>query len=363
MHQGSDTPQSTDQQPRALGPRAEDAEAPSPPVQLRVMGDDVVLPLDAGTELFWLGSGPDVHLHLPRRYVSRRHASLRRLRGKLDVANHSSNGTRVDGQSIGDAILGAADTFEVGATTLLILDEPMVRLRGVLARAIGFGAHAEVDRALVLAMRQIHVPLILTGPRGAESERLAAAIHQATPRRSRPFQVIDACGPGAAVAARLRAATGGTVFVDVRPLQNKPAAKSLVTLLGDPTFRTRLIIGATTSQQVRRAFDHDVSKLGEIRTPPVLARVPEIPALLDAYLAEAGSPHSIEELPDDRVEALRQFAWPENLEEIRRAAERLAAFFECDKNISATARQLGLSPQTLSEWFDRVGVVPRQRRR
>ena len=356
------TAQVTDPQPRSLGPRAADAEGVMPPVQLRVVGEDVVLPLDRTIEQFWLGAGLDVHLHLPRQYVSRRHASLRRLRGQLDLSNHSTNGTRVDGQSITDTIIGAGDTFEIGAVTLMVLDEPMVQLRAYLERTIGFDAHVAVDRALVLAMRQVHAPLILTGPRGAESELLAAAIHRATPRRAQPFVVVNALATRPELEAAMRDAVGGTVFVDVRPLKNKAASKALVTALGGPEVRARVIVGALTTEQVRIAFDHDVTKLGEIRTPPVLARVPEIPALIDAYLAEVGSTHRVAELGPAQVEALRQFEWPDNLEEIHRAAQRLAVLFDCHGNVSAAARELGIKPQTLSEWLDRIGAVSRRDR-
>lgn len=356
------TAQVTDPQPRSIGPLAADAEGVLPPVQLRVVGEDVVLPLDRMTEHFWLGAGLDVHLHLARPYVSRRHVSLRRLRGQLDISNHSNNGTRVDGQSITDTIIGAADTFEVGAVTLMVLDEPMVQLRAVLERTIGFHAHVEVDRALVLAMRQVHAPLILTGPRGAEPFHLARAIHHATPRRSQPFVQIDALAAPDALKASMRAAVGGTVFVDLRPLRNKSASKALVTALGGAAVKARVIVGAVTTEQVRVAFDHDVSKLGEIRTPPVLDRTPEIPDLLDAYLAEVGSTHRVAELGPGPVELLRQFEWPDNLEEIRRVADRLAVYFDCDRNVSEAARRLSISPQALGEWLDRIGAVPRKAR-
>ena len=356
------TTQVTDPQPRSLGPRAADAESVMPPVQLRVVGEDVVLPLDRTIDFFWLGSGLDVHLVLPRQYVSRRHASLRRMRGQLDLSNQSANGTRIEGQSITDKIVGASDRFEVGAVTLMILDEPMVQLRAFLERTIGFNAHVEVDRALLLAMRQMHAPLILTGPRGAESEQLAAAIHRATPRRAQPFVVVNALATRDELAVAMLNAEGGTVFVDVRPLMNRAASKSLVTALGGPEVKARIIVGALTTEQVRLAFDHDVAKLGEIRTPPVLARVPEIPALIDAYLADIGSTHRVAELGAARVEAMRQFEWRGNLEEIHHAAERLAVLFDCDGNVSEAARQLGIKPQSLSEWLVRIGALTRQGR-
>jgi hypothetical protein len=63
------------------------------------VGEDVVLPLDRTIDFFWLGSGLDVHLHLPRQYVSRRHVSLRRMRGQLDLSNQSPNGTRIEGRA------------------------------------------------------------------------------------------------------------------------------------------------------------------------------------------------------------------------------------------------------------------------
>jgi hypothetical protein len=124
-----------------------------------------------------------------------------------------------------------------------------------------------------------------------------------------PFVVVNALATRAELDTAMRDAVGGTVFVDVRPLKNKAASKALVTALGGPEVKARMIVGALTTEQVRLAFDHDVTKLGEIRTPPVLARVTEIPALIDAYLAEVGSTHRVAELGAARVEALRQFEW------------------------------------------------------
>lgn len=357
---GGGPPYSTDPQPPTVGPVT--PEVVQPPIQLRVYGEDVVLPLDPTVDMFRLGSGLDVHLHLPRRYVSRRHVTLRRIGSQLEITNLSSNGTRVAGESIIERILGAAGKFEVGETTLVILDEPMVRLRAVLARALGFAAHLDVDRALLLAMTHINAPLILTGPRGAESERIAAAIHRATARRAQPFVVVDVTGTKDAMLAAIAAAVEGTVFIDVRPLKNKRASRALLAALGEATFRARVIIGATTNDQARVALDRESAKLDEIRTPPVAARGREIPALLDAYLAEAGSPHRITELAPDRIDALRRFDWPENLDEVRRAAVRLAVYLDAERNISAAARQLGVTPQSLGEWLERIGAIARRGR-
>jgi pSer/pThr/pTyr-binding forkhead associated (FHA) protein len=357
---GGGPPHSTDPLPPSVGPVT--AEAAFPITQLRVVGEDVVLMLDASSEVFRLGSGLDVHLHLPRRYVSRRHATLRRMPGVIEVTNHSPNGIRVDGQSRDEKILHAGDRFEIGATELLVLDEPGVLLRAVLARMIGFHAHAQVDRALVLALRQVHAPLILTGPRGAEPAELAKAIHAGTPRRSQPFVELDPHAPLADLTRAVTSAVGGTVFVDIAPLKTRRASKSLVTVVGDPASRARVIIGATSDDQVRHAFDHQATKLEGIRTPAVQDRAQEIPALLDAYLASAGSPHRITELPPDRIEAMRQFEWPDNLEEVRRAGVRLAAYLDAERNVSAAARLLGITSQALGEWLVRVGALARRGR-
>ncbi len=97
---------------------------PAPPTPVRRPGEGPHLvggprPVElAGTTV--LGRGSDVDVQLPDTGVSRRHAELRVLDGRVELHDlGSTNGTRVNGQRISAVTLTDGDLISVGASELV----------------------------------------------------------------------------------------------------------------------------------------------------------------------------------------------------------------------------------------------------
>ena len=90
---------------------------------LRVIGPDGIerrIPLDARPIAIGRGDDNDVVVSDP--LLSRHHARIVPRNGRLVLRDLASrNGTRVNGRAVTDAVLGAGDRVELGATTLDVL--------------------------------------------------------------------------------------------------------------------------------------------------------------------------------------------------------------------------------------------------
>lgn len=331
---------------------------------LKVVGGSLWLPLDRTRFAFSLGSGEPSQVDLPLQlqYVSRLHCKMERDGNWLVVSNHSRNGTMFAGRREERAPVKAGDCFTVGATELLALDDHLYGLHAALQRALGFGAHASVDRALIDVARREQPPLLLTGPAGSEPDRLAAAIHRGSPRRGLSLVTLDASAPRAAIRSAAASAGAGSVFVDLRAMRGKRMSAGLVEALFAESSRARPLIAAPTLEAALGMFDVRARRMEEICVPAIQERAHEIPALLDALLEELGSARRFYELPIDRQEAACRFDWPENHLDLRRSAPRIAAYLDAGGNVSGAARVLGVDDSTLGEALERVGIIERRRR-
>ena len=333
-------------------------------VLLRERGGHLELPLEPTKYSFSLGSGipAQVDLVVPRKYVSRLHARIERDGNWLVVRNESQNGTYFGGRREERSPVKAGETFTVGQTELLALDEHMTLLRMELLRWLGYDAHRAVDQALVDVADGHQPPLLLTGPRGSEPELLAAAIHRASPRRELPFEELDATASRTALDAAVERANGGTVYVDLRPLRDKKAGALSAALFGSGA-RIRPIVAAPSLDAARSTLGGRGDNPKEIRAPAVSERRADIPRLLNALLSELGSTRRLEELSPARVAAVSGFEWTDNLDDLRRSAPRLQALLEADGNLSAAARTLGVDDTTLGVALERIGAIVRARSR
>ena len=69
-----------------------------------------------------IGRATDVEVVLADPLVSRRHARLSSRGGRLVLADlGSTNGTRVNGERVREAVVGPGDRIEIGATRLEIV--------------------------------------------------------------------------------------------------------------------------------------------------------------------------------------------------------------------------------------------------
>lgn len=332
-------------------------------VMLREAGGSAEWVLDRTRHAFTLGSAPasQVDLVVPRKFVSRLHVTMRRDDFWLDIRNHSTNGTYFSGRREERAPVKAGDTFTVGTTTLLALDDFMLAARAVLKRQLGRDADGAIDAALIAIVRREQPPLALTGPHGIEPERLAQAAHAASPRRDHAFEILDVLTTRAAVDATLARVGVGSVFVDLRPLREKRVSAAMQRALLGPAVTARVMVSAPTLDRIHASFDTERVRFDEIATPPIANRAHEIIELLDQLMAEQGSPVRASQLSPGRQAGLVRYGWPGNQDELRLAALRIGAYLAAEGNLSAAARSLGLHHSTLREQLERIGVAGAER--
>ncbi len=333
-------------------------------VQLRAIGQELVLGLDLDRHVWHLGSGRGadaprpMDLVVPSLYVSRYHAKITRIGSWLQIENRSRNGTFIAGRREELFPILPGDAFTVAQVSLVALDTPMVELRKVLAWHLGYEAHLRVDRALLSVVAREQAPLLLTGPRGSEPEALATRIHPYTSRRGQPLEVIDVATTRDAFAFQVRRAGHGTIFVDLTPLRGRSAPAQLVRSLTEGC-NARVILAAPSAAAAQKALDLPRFPLSEVEIPAVALRRGDVPAMLDVALERRGSAHRVAELPRDRRGAMAEFDWPGNLEEIVATAERLDAYLRSDRSVRAGARRLCVDHRSFARALERVGALGR----
>jgi hypothetical protein len=74
-------------------------------------------------------------------------------------------------------------------------------------------------------------------------------------------------------------------------------------------------------------------------------------------LQDLGSSRRVGDLGSDRVSALAAFAWPEDIDQMRRAAERIQAYLDHHRSVAAAATALNIKPQSLHEALTRIGAI------
>jgi two-component system response regulator GlrR len=301
---------------------------------------------------------------LTDRKVSALHAEIR-----LEAAGYrlrdlgSTNGTFVRNMRVvealiePDAIIGLGDSavrFTPLADTveLPLWSEP--RLCGLVGRS-------PVMRRLFEAIDRIaaaDTTVLLTGETGTGKDLAAEAIHERSPRASRPFVVLD-CG---AIPAQLfedqlfgheagaftgasrafegvfEAAHGGTLLLDEigdLPLEIQPKllraveTRRIRRIGGTRTTSCDVRVIAATNRDLRaevnrRAFRSDLYfriMVAHLHLPPLRERREDIEILVQHFLEtlRAGQAPS---LPDGFLDWALNYGWPGNVRELRNAVER-----------------------------------------
>ena len=339
----------------------------------------VVLPVG---EVLSVGRDPEAGLTIDSPSLSRLHFAIE-VRGDGATVRDlgSRNGTLLDGARLGDAPVPLPFGSEVIAGDgrfSLVRRASLPSGAEVWEPLATAPARSEVDDADVPAafrypsLRKIHgdlrriaprpISVLLSGETGTGKEVLARAIHEASPRKKRPFVVLD-CGAvdagllsaelfghergaftGAAGARRgkLAEADGGTLFIDEigeLPLDLQP---KLLRALQSKEFTP---LGASRPERfdarVVSATHRNLKKLvedGKFRQdlffrlsvvvatiPPLRDRSGDIPLLVTRLLEDIGAPLHLSDLPRGVLDVLRSYSWPGNVRELRNVLERLVA--------------------------------------
>ena len=310
-----------------------------------------------------VGKAADNDLVLTDDTVSRHHCEIVRAPDGLHVRDlESTNGTKVDGTRIREAMVTPGSVLKVGEVEIQF--RPSVQKVEVLpSEKTSFGpAYGQS-----LAMRTIFgvleriaptdATVLLEGETGTGKDVLARAIHQSSNRSTKPFLVVD-CGAvtyslieselfgherGAftgAVSTRQGAfelADGGTVFldeigelpIDVQPkLLRVLETREFRRVGGNRPMQSNVRVIAATKRDLQREvgtgkFREDLYfrlAVVPVTVPPLRARRDDIPMLVNNMMrASAGDTISV---PPDTMQSLVAHEWPGNVRELRNVLER-----------------------------------------
>ena len=229
--------------------------------------------------------------------------------------------------------------------------------RGTL---IGSGAAMQQVRALISRVAPTEARVLITGESGTGKELVAAAIHEESQRKGRPFVTVNCAaiprdlvesemfghergsftGATERRIGRFELAHGGTLFLDeVGDLSQEAQAKLLRTLETGELQRigaeTVTHIDARVVAATNRRLDDAVSNGGfredlffrlnvfPIHLPPLRERLEDLPALV-AHLAERVRPRHAATFTEVALETLASYSWPGNIRELANLVERLS---------------------------------------
>ena len=315
-----------------------------------------------------IGKAPENDLVLNDDTVSRQHCELERgpsgvLVRDLDSTNH----TRVGRTAVREAVVESGATISVGAVDLSLRVEP--RQAVVLPSeskqfgdAIGYSIAMRTIFGVLERIAPTDAAVLLEGETGTGKDVIARSIHNTSPRKDRPFVVVD-CGAvsyslieselfgherGAftgAVATRQGAfelAGRGTVFLDEvgeLPLDVQPKllrvleAGEFRRVGGNKTIRAEARIVTATKRDLRGEVERGKFRedlyfrlaVVPITVPPLRSRREDIPPLVERFLelARKRDPAASSiTLSPSTVAALTAHDWPGNVRELRNVLDR-----------------------------------------
>ncbi len=319
-----------------------------------------------------IGKDFDNDLVLGDRTVSRRHAEIVFTeKGYLLTDLDSTNGTFLDGRRVERAFLAPNTVIQLGDTSVVSFS-PVEEEIPIEADSEGFFA-GMVGRSL--KMRQIFgllkkiapmdVSVIIQGETGTGKELAARAIHDYSPRRDKPFVVLD-CGAippslieselfghekGAftgAVASRAGAferANGGTIFLDelgelrldlqpklLRVLENRELRR----VGGNQTIPIDVRVIAATNRDLAREVQEENFRedlffrlsVIHVQLPPLRQRRDDIPHLIRHVLAqpEVVEKHGVKTVAPAAMGLLTAYGWPGNVRELVNVLSHVLTF-------------------------------------
>jgi transcriptional regulator with GAF, ATPase, and Fis domain len=203
--------------------------------------------------------------------------------------------------------------------------------------------------------------VLLLGETGTGKELVARAIHQQSPRRHRPFVVVD-CGalPATLIeselfgrergaftgahtsqAGRFELAAGGTIFLDEigeLPLELQPKLLRVLQegeverLGGSRTTRIDVRIIAATNRNLAEEVQHGRFRrdlyyrvnVFPITLPALRERREDLPALVRYFSARLGTQlgKTVDRIAPGTLPALEQYDWPGNIRELENALQQ-----------------------------------------
>lgn len=209
-----------------------------------------------------------------------------------------------------------------------------------------------VDAAYAAA--RLRTPLLLLGEPGTGKALIARAVHQRSPRASRPFALLRcSLGPGQpfdeAIVASAR--TGTLVLEDLCSLDGASQARLLDVLTsGEPDVRVIACSPVELKERVAAgAFRPDLYyrlNVVVVRVPPLRGRKDDISVLAYHFLHEHGQrvSRALRRISPEALRMLRGYGWPGNVGELQSVMERAAVMARSEVILPADVDQAQDTP-------------------
>jgi DNA-binding NtrC family response regulator len=327
--------------------------------RIEVVGKPASLPVDM--ERLHIGRSPRCALVLDDPTVSKVHAEVQATpRGVRVVDLNSRNGTFIGEASIVEVYLTGPCEFRCGAKRLRFVPEPLHEVQIEAPERFGGLVGTTPEMIQLFAKLQRFAPtsmsMVIQGETGTGKERVAQAIHDASPRRKKPFVAVNC----AAIAEPLleselfghvrgaftgadRAhdgvfveADGGTLLFDEVGEMSAAMQAKLLRVLENQEVRP-VGTGRCRKVNVRTLFATHVNLLHAVNRgtfredlyfrmaqvtveiPPLRKRMDDLPALIGDILQQLERPHM--KVNAASMSALHAHSWPGNVRQLRTVIE------------------------------------------
>jgi transcriptional regulator with PAS, ATPase and Fis domain len=219
-------------------------------------------------------------------------------------------------------------------------------------------------------MARANTNVVIRGESGVGKELVARALHDKSPRRSRPFISVNCAalpeglmeaelfgyekgaftGAVATKEGRIELAHGGTLFLDeiatlTPPLQSKLLRvleeRSLIRLGGKKSIRVDFRLISATNEDLEEMVREDRFRedlyyrihVVPIFVPALRERVEDIPPLAEYFVSVycAANRFPLKRIADDAMQALKKYPWPGNVRELENAIQRLVIMTDGDQ--------------------------------
>jgi DNA-binding NtrC family response regulator len=334
--------------------------------RIEVVGESVSVQVDM--ERLHIGRSQNCALVLNDPTVSKVHAEVQATQRGVRVADLDSlNGTFVGKIALGEVYLNELCDFQCGAKRLRFVPEAVHEVQ--IEAPVRFGGLIGTTPEMIALFEKLgryartSMPILIQGETGTGKERVARAIHEASPRRDKPYVPINCAAlaenllepelfghvRGAFTGAdRARdgvfvEANGGTLLFDevgemsaamqskllrvletqeVRPVGSGRSRKVDVRML----FATHVdLCRAINDGRFRDDLYYRMAQV-TVEIPPLNKRLSDLPILIADILTQLGRPHMI--VDEAAMNAVLARSWPGNVRQLRSVIE--AAVVESD---------------------------------
>lgn len=333
-----------------------------PVIGLRLRGTLIEWDLPLWRGITTIGRDAGCEITLDSAAVSSRHCQIERTDGGGCIVRDlgSKNGTVMDGhRSMFELTPGTQ--FMVGNVALVAFSASMQQVRMRLQRYLGFDERYQVsvEDALVAAAGRRH--LFLVNPAGGQGPKVARVLHEAGPAARQPLIVLPKI-PDTRAEQRvmLSRATHGTLAVGVDRLPDdrllfSDAVRSgafnlqVIAMGSDPAEAVGTVLvsspGGGCAMRALIPHLHQRSQSDRLRLISILSE-------------EIGRRVGASDFDPALTSALLTYHWPNNLDELEQAIERLLLIRKEGSQRKAAAR-LGIPWSSFARWMRKLTAASR----